>query len=61
MHFFRHYNMHMRKGHSVSNPPPPPYFLFLQRTLQATLGETSKRRRGGAHMGFSERIDTILN
>ena len=26
----------------------------------ATLGETSERR-GGAHMGFSERIDTILN
>ena len=23
-------------------------------------GETSERR-GGAHMGFSERIDTILN
>ena len=28
--------------------------------LKAPLGETSERR-GRAHMGFSERIDTILN
>ena len=27
---------------------------------KATLGETSKRR-GGAHMGFSERVNDIVN
>ena len=28
--------------------------------FKGNVGETSERR-GGAHMGFSERIDTILN
>ena len=47
--------------------------FFLERTREGhrqsdknwnrfngDVGETSERR-GGAHMGFSERIDTILN
>ena len=28
--------------------------------LKGNVGETSERQ-GGAHMGFSERIDTVLN
>ena len=38
--------------------------IFRQTNIgtvsKATLGETSEKR-SGAHMGFSERIDTVLN
>ena len=29
--------------------------------LKATLWKLLRERRGGAHMGFSKRVDTILN
>ena len=41
-----------RKGHRESDE--------LWNRFKGNAGETSERR-GGAHMGFSERIDTILN
>ena len=31
----------------------------IRKSFKGNVGETSARR-GGAHMGFSERIDTIL-
>ena len=33
---------------------------FAWNSFKGDVGETSERR-GGAHMGFSERVDTVLN
>ena len=44
----------MRKGHRLATSPT------LELCFKGNIRETSERR-GGAHMGFLERIDTILN
>ena len=44
----RHITDRLERGSAGRNP------------FKANVGDTSERR-GGAHMGFSERIDTILN
>ena len=50
------HSMHMQKGIDLS--------LASENCFKVNVGETSERKRervGGAHMGFSKRIATILN